>query len=175
MIREMESRSLGRPKFIVKADSFTVLLSRHGAELAENRMWIQGHVDTELTHREETLLMFMREHGCVCDVQKIREALKWDSDDIRLICGGLVDKHVLSKCGKDTFEIIDMSRELSASTADRILEALSAGMDMTAREIAVASGVKISSVRYHLPKMADKGLIEVMGSSTSRNRRYRKR
>ena len=34
---------------------------------------------------------------------------------------------------------------------------------------------QFSSVRYHLPKMADKGLIEVMGSSTSRNRRYRKR
>ncbi|HAX64129.1 hypothetical protein KTF55_08915 [Collinsella sp. MSK.8.10] len=32
-----------------------------------------------------------------------------------------------------------------------------------------------SSVRYHLPKMEDKGLIEVMGSSTSRNRRYRKK
>lgn len=175
MIREMESRSLGRPKFIVKADSFTVLLSRHGAELAENRTWIQSHVGTELTDREETLLMFMREHGCVCDVQKIREALKWDSDDIRLICGGLVNKHVLSKCDKDTFEIIDMSRGSSASTADRILEALSAEVDMTAREIAVASGVKISSVRYHLPKMADKGLIEVMGSSTSRNRRYRKK
>ena len=76
MIREMESRSLGRPKFIVKADSFTVLLSRHGAELAENRTWIQSHVGTELTDREETLLMFMREHGCVCDVQKIREALE---------------------------------------------------------------------------------------------------
>ena len=70
MIREMESRSLGRPKFIVKADSFTVLLSRHGAELAENRTWIQSHVGAELTDREETLLMFMREHGCVCDVQK---------------------------------------------------------------------------------------------------------
>ncbi len=175
MIREMESRSLGRPKFIVKADSFTVLLSRHGAELAENRTWIQSHVGTELTDREETLLMFMREHGCVCDVQKIREALKWDSDDIRLICGDLVDKHVLSKCGKDTYEIIDMNRESSASTADRILEALSAEVDMTAREIAVASGVRISSVRYHLPKMADKGLIEVMGSSTSHNRRYRKK
>ena len=34
---------------------------------------------------------------------------------------------------------------------------------------------QLSSVRYHLPKMADKGLIEVMGSSASRNRRYRKR
>ena len=41
---------------------------------------------------------------------KIREALKWDSDDIRLICGDLVDKHALSKCGKDTFEIIDRNR-----------------------------------------------------------------
>lgn len=70
MIREMESRSLGRPKFIVKADSFTVLLVRHGVEIAENRVWIQSHVGTELTDREETLLMFMREHGCVCDVQK---------------------------------------------------------------------------------------------------------
>ena len=175
MIREMESRSLGRPKFIVKADSFAVLLSRHGAELAENRMWIQGHVSTELTDREETLLIFIREHGCVCDVQKIRESLKWDSDDIRLICGGLVDKRVLSKCGKDTFEIVDMNREPSASTADRILGALNAGADMTAREIAVASGVKVASVRYHLPKLAEKGLIEVMGSSTSRNRRYRKK
>lgn len=101
--------------------------------------------------------------------------MKWDSDDIRLICGGLVDKHVLSKCGKDTFEIVDMNEGPSASTADRILGALSAGVDMTAREISEASGVRISSVRYHLPKMAEKGLIEVMGSSTSRNRRYRKK
>ena len=58
--------------------------------------------------------------GAYAMFKKIREALKWDSDDIRLICGDLVDKHVLSKCGKDTFEIIDMSREPSASTADRI-------------------------------------------------------
>ena len=32
------------------------------------------------------------------DVQKIREALKWDSDiDIRLVCGGLIVAYISSK------------------------------------------------------------------------------
>ena len=57
-------------------DVFSPITCLLYTSLAENRTWIQSHVGTELTDREETLLMFMREHGCVCDVQKIREALK---------------------------------------------------------------------------------------------------
>lgn len=172
MIREMESRSLGRPRFIAKPDSFTVILLRHGVEIEENRRWINERVDHRLQEREETLLMYLREKGGELKVSQIRSELRWDSDDIRAVAQELVQEGVVEKTGKDAYRIIFEDDSRPVPTARRIVLTLDGNGALTAREIAELSGIKLSTVRYHLPKLVEAHEIKPIGAKTDRNRRY---
>lgn len=173
MIREMESRSLGRPRFIAKADSFCVVINRCGVELVEKRRWIFERVAKDLPDREETLLLFIRDHGGTGSVKQIRGALRWDSDDIRQVCGKLVDEGILIEDEKDAFSVAETDAKRDVPAREKILWALASRSEMTAREIAAVSGLKVSTVRYHLPKMVAENMVDALGVSTSRNRKYR--
>lgn len=172
MIREMESRSLGRPRFVAKPDSFTVVLMRHGVEIEENRRWIHERIDHQLQEREETLLMYLREQGGELEVSQIRAGLRWDSDDIRVTARELIEEGVVEAIGSDAYRIASEEGLHSVPTSRRILLTLDGHEALTAREISELSGVKLATVRYHLPKLVASHEIRSIGAKTDRNRRY---
>lgn len=177
MIREMEQRSLGKPRFKATADSFTVVLSRHGAEIADNRAWLSARASRELDRREETLVMVMKEAGAPLSVRQVRERVGWDSDDIRAICDKLLEEGMLVKKGDDVFSLVEggapQVREASSQLAERIVRYLGETGEASAREIAEALDEKLSRVRYVLPKLIDDGEIAPTTGPHSRNRKYR--
>lgn len=180
MIREMESRSLGRPRFVAKPDSFKVIFARHGVEIARNKAWISAHVDRGTSREEETLLMVLREHGGQMGVSEIRAELKWDSDDIRIMCMRLVEDGVLVDAGRDSYRLAEEAPVLTSETEEKllvdeaILYAVEPGQMVGAREIADRVDLPISKVRYRLAKLVAQGRLVPTAGAHSRNRKYRR-
>ena len=179
MIREMASRSLGAPRFVAKPDLFKVILGRHGAELARNRMWLTEHADRDLSLREETLLMLLRERSAPLTVSVLRRELGWDSDDIRSICRSLLRDGLVEECGADEFRVplslaTDSAGDPHAeeSLGERILALLKAMGEVGAREMADLLHVPVSRIRYELPKLIDRGEIIPTAGTYSKNRKY---
>ncbi len=178
MIREMESRSLGRPRFVAKYDSFKVIFARHGVALERNREWIVRHVGHGLDVREETLLSLLREHGAPMRVPDIRAALGWDSDDIRAACSRLIEQGLIQGDTEGGLEIVleeaveKPRRTAAAELRQAILAHMKPGETYGAQELSDALGVSVSKVRYALPMLIDAGLIRPTAGAHSRNRRY---
>lgn len=178
MIREMESRSLSRPHFVAKYDSFTVIFARHGAELMRNREWIAQHAGRELDVKEETLLALLRNRGASMTVPSIRSALGWDSDDIRDACSRLTDQGLLCGDADHGFSVVqDKVRKTSGrASAEELRQAILAlmvpGKTYGAKELAGTLGTSVSKVRYALPALIDAGLVSPTAGTHSRNRRY---
>lgn len=59
------------------------------------------------------------------------------------------------------------------SNRDRLLKAVRLLGQASAQEIAQKSGIKLSTVRYHLPRLIEKGLIEAVGETNDKRRTYR--
>lgn len=176
MIREMESKNLGRPTFIANADSFCVLLARHGVELQQNRNWLAEHAGEALDRKDETLLMVLREHETPLSIGQIRSILAWDSDDIRSRCMDLVTKGLIAAVENDSYRIVDDSTLQGVRDerplGERILDAMSPGEEIGAREIAEAIGAPVAKVRYWLPKLIADKKIKATAGAHSRNRKY---
>lgn len=174
MIREMETRSLGRPIFDVKPDSFRVVLARHGAELEDNRAWVISHAGRELERKEETLVSLLRGRATAMTVSGLRAELGWDSDDIRAMCSKLIEDGLLEKAGADVYQLASAAAALKEKSplAERILNAMHPGVPVSARELASTLDVTIERVRYALPKLIEGGFVEATAPRTSRNRRY---
>ena len=178
MIREMESRSLGRPRFIAKPDSFKVVLLRHGVELEQNRAWLSEHAGRTLNDREEILLMAMKERDGGLTVGDARALLRWDSDDIRRVCGQLEADGIISAVGKDAYALAKTHGYDSEASPqkrgvrERIVLAIPEGASMSAREIADALGIDVARVRYYLPALINDGLLRATAGVHDRNRRY---
>lgn len=178
MIREMEQRSLGRPRFRAHTDSFVVVLSRHGVEIADNQAWISAHAPREFSRQEETLIMLLRESGASQTVRQMRQKLGWGSDDIRLICRGLVGEGLLVETKQDEYDLTAREAGEAAgcegqTLGERVVEVLGGGQELSARDLANALDVKISRVRYVLPRLIDDKKIEATAGPHDRNRRYR--
>lgn len=183
MIREMESRSLGEPKFVVKADSFKVILARHGVEIERNKEWLSAQADRELTREEQTLLMLLREHGGTMGVRDIRSALGWDSDDIREHCARFVSEGLFTAVGNDVYAVAEPASAgegrhdeaaslTTASIREGILSAMAPGREMSAQELADHLDVPVHRVRYALPKLIDEGKLVPTAGVHSRHRKY---
>lgn len=178
MIREMESRSLGRPQFVAKYDSFKVVFARYGAELEHNRMWIAQHARRALERREETLLALLRGHGAPMTVSEIRSMLGWDSDDIRSVCAQLQAEGLLREDAAGAFAAAEGTPDVTQrrSAADELRASILAYMEpsevYSAQELAEALDTSVSRVRYALPKLIEKELVRATAGTHSRNRRY---
>lgn len=177
MIREMESRALGRPKFVAKPDSFKVVLMRHGVEAERNRAWLSAWAPRKLESSEELLLMTMKERGGVLSVSDARSLLKWDSDDIRSVFHSLEEDGMVRAAANDKFELQAMSATPSgrldaASMRNAILGAMVPGEQVSARDLATALDVDIAKIRYFLPQLIQANLIIATAGVHSRNRRY---
>lgn len=180
MIREMEQRSLGKPRFKASTDSFVVILSRHGVEIADNRRWLSAHASRAFDRQEETLVMVLRDAARPMSVRQVRDRVGWDSDDIRFLCRKLTDEGVLVEEGADVFAMAVEDAEASGGSAgdileERIVEYLRGKEEASAREIAEALGEKVSRVRYVLPKLIASKMIVPTAGPHSRNRKYRQR
>ena len=176
MIREMESKHLGRPAFIAHADSFCVQFARHGVELQQNRTWLEEHAGTALDRKDETLLMVFRERGGELSVGQIRSTLKWDSDDIRTRCEQLVASGLIVATEQDTYRLAEDDRVVHADDDlpldERILKAMAPDQEISARDIAAALNVPIAKIRYRLPALIEAGRIRATADAHSRNRKY---
>lgn len=178
MIREMESRSLGRPHFVAKHDSFTVIFARHGAALERNRTWIAQHTGVVPDRREVTMLALLRNREQPLTIPEIRAALGWDSDDIRDVCSQLEAQGLLSKNVEGGYAVVEdaPSPQRQRGTTDELREAMvaymEAGKTYSAHELATALDTPVSRIRYALPKLLkDKKVVATAGAH-SRNRRY---
>lgn len=179
MIREMETRSLGRPTFIAKPDSFKVILARHGVEIEQNKAWLKTRVGRDLSRREETLLMLIREDGKAHTVSELRGELGWDSDEIRALCRELVEEGLLIDEGDESFICVDDQHEGEALPSElplreRIMRVIGADEEVSARELAERLDVDISKVRYALPKLIEEGQLVPTAGVRSRLRKYRR-
>ena len=61
----------------------------------------------------------------------------------------------------------------SLSSRERLLQAVRLLGQASAQEIAQKSGVKLSTVRYHLPRLIAEGLIEAVGEKNDKRRTYK--
>lgn len=178
MIREMESRSLGHPKFVAKYDSFKVILARHGAELEEHRTWLSAHAGRLLEREEEILLSLLRKSDTPLSIGDMRARLGWDSDDIRAFCKRLAQDGLLNEVDDDRFAVAEDAAEPTGArpTArqlrDRVVACMGPGVEWSAQELADHLGVPIARVRYVLPALIKEGRIRATAGTHSRNRRY---
>ncbi len=178
MVQEMESRSLGRPRFVAKYDSFKVIFARHGAELERNRAWIAQHAGRMLSQREETMLALLRGQKAPMAIPEIRSVLGWDSDDIRdecaklqaqgLLRGDTVGGYAVSEDAPHEARRKGAADELRRS----ILAYMNAGETYSAQELAEALDTPVSKVRYALPKLIEERAVHATAGTHSRNRRY---
>ena len=183
MIREVESRALAHPTFEATPDSFRVILWRFGAEVPEHRQWVRDVAGRDLTRQEDTLLLFARQRkGRLC-VRDAHEGLGWDSDDIRALCDKLVGEGIVLEVEPDLFEIASESnsiqsdkpkrnRELSREMNDAILAVLSSRNPQSMKDVAQATGIPMSSLRYRMRRLVNEGKVVPTASATSKARKY---
>ena len=174
MINEMESRALARPCFEADFDHFKVTLGRYGTEIAVSRQWVSGLTDEELSHHEEAMLLHLRRCGRA-SVREVREALGFDSDEIRDAFRKLCQEGMVSQVEPDVFVLV--AREAMCSGAElreAIVSLFEEDETLGIHEIAAGVGQKLSKTRDQVRRLVAEGRLIPTAPQTSRNRRYRK-
>lgn len=169
MINEMKSRALKPPEFKPGIDSFTVVLSRGGAEIAENRRWISGRTSETLGPHGEALLLMAR-RGKSVTVAEAHNSLGLDSDEIRKIAAGLIESGLLVQYAPDVFRI--PSEEGPATLDERLLAVLSLDTPKGMAELQAATGANITTIRRHIRKLIEQEKVRATAPPQSRNRKY---
>ncbi len=172
MVREMQSRALEPPHFEAELDCFKVVLGRGGVEVEENRSWIQGIAGDALDRHEEAVLVMARDKGVVT-VHGIRSLLRIDSDDIRELCARLVDRGYLERVGVDEYRMVGADFRRGQPIDESILGILSREEPLGVREIALRIDRNLPTVRYHMKKLVDGGLVVATAPTNSPQRKYR--
>lgn len=172
MIHQMEAHALERPRFRVTPDSVTVVLRRHGVEIAANQEWLRERTPRDLPRQEEAILLIARRDGAV-DVQAVREALHIDSDDARRALAHLVSANLLAHRGPADYVLLPARH--STPTGTDVLSVLSATDAMDVHAVAAATGWTTATVRRALRRLIEDGLVIATAAPTSRNRRYLRR
>lgn len=173
MIREMRTHSLLEPEFRAGVDYFKVVLWRSGAELLENREWLNRFAGIPMTRRQEALLLEIRRKGS-CTTNVLHKRFGFDSDDIRGALRRLSLEGVVVEEPVDTFSVAaNGAPDDASSSKEAILAVLKeANGQLSMREIAERSGRKLPTLRAQMRKLVDKGIVIPTASSTDRNRRY---
>ncbi len=167
----MASRALAEPEFVPGIDNFKVILSRGGAEMAENRQWLDKTVEHDLGRHERAIAAVLRRSGRAT-VASVRNQLGIDSDEIRRAFQGLVDDGVLKWSGNDEVELTRRPKWSRDEWRTRILDVLNQDKPMGIREIADALGRRPDNVRSHLKVLVDSGDVLATAPSSSTQRKY---
>ena len=175
MINEMKTRALGKPGFQARIDSFTVTLSRGGAELSQINEWIEGECIEDLSRRERSILAVLKRNKEI-DVYDLHKALGIDSYEIKASLDYLEMIGILKETGLNRYALIEKNgsaRHLNAY--DELLDVLSYETPMGIHDLEELTGKKTSTLRAQLAKLVAQGLVQPTAPPTSRNRKYIKR
>lgn len=175
MIRTMRSKTLIAPDFKADIDQFTVKFIRGGAEIAENREWIERTSRSPLTPHEQSILLAMRKSE-TATVQDLRRMLMIDSDEIREAAIRFEREGIIVRVAPDTYKMLadDSGNHPTPESKDVLLSVLKTDEPLSIREVADLIGKSVPSTRYHINKLVEQGLAVPTASSTSRNRKYLK-
>lgn len=177
MYREMRSHALREPSFDAGTDYFKVTLQRGGAELSRNREWLDGISSRKTNSREEAVLLELNRNECLT-VHELRNALGYDSDDIRIVAARLVADGLIKEGPDDTYRIANpekwSSERYPKKTArEAILDVLAeASEPMGIRDIANAAQRKTSTLRAQIAALVSRGEVIATAPPTSPNRKY---
>jgi ATP-dependent DNA helicase RecG len=167
----MASRALAEPEFVPGIDSFKVILNRGGAEIAENRQWLDRAVEHDLDRHERAVAAILRRTGSAT-VSLIRDRLGIDSDEIRKAFQGLVDDGVLKWTGTDEVELTRRPRWSREEWSAQILGVLNRERPMGIGEIADVLGRRPENVRQYLQELVKSGNVIATAPVSSTRRKY---
>jgi ATP-dependent DNA helicase RecG len=167
----MASRALAEPEFVPGIDSFKVILNRGGAEIAENRQWLDRAVEHDLDRHERAVAAILRRTGSAT-VSLIRDRLGIDSDDIRKAFQGLVDDGVLKWTGTDEVELTRRPRWSREEWSAQILGVLNRERPMGIGEIADVLGRRPENVRQYLQELVKSGNVIATAPVSSTRVKY---
>jgi ATP-dependent DNA helicase RecG len=167
----MASRALAEPEFVPGIDSFKVILNRGGAEIAENRQWLDRAVEHDLGRHERAVAAILRPTGSAT-VSLIRDRLGIDSDEIRKAFQGLVDDGVLKWTGTDEVELTRRPRWSREEWSAQILGVLNRERPMGIGEIADVLGRRPENVRQYLQELVKSGNVIATAPVSSTRRKY---
>lgn len=170
MISEMRARALERPLFYVTPDQVTVELRRHGAEVPEQRKWLQQLAKRDLTAHEDAALLLARREGQVT-VEMLHEALRIDSDKVRHLLRRLLEGGLLHSQGPETYTLAE-GREPIRRADLAVLDVLSTTQPLDIHAIARAISRSPGALRPVLRRLVEDGRIIPTAPPTSRNRQY---
>lgn len=175
MINEMKTRALGKPEFQARFDSFTVTLSRGGAELSQVNEWIEREYGEDLPRIERSILAVLRRDKEM-DVYDLHKALGIDSYELKASLDYLEMIGILREAGFDRYALIEKDDSFKQlSTYDELLSILSYERPMGIRDLEELTGKKTSTLRAQLSKLVAQNLVQPTAPPTSRNRKYLKR
>ncbi|XBH21181.1 ATP-binding protein [Jonesiaceae bacterium BS-20] len=172
MKNQMRSRSLELPQFRVNPDRIILTLQRHGAEIPSERQWIEDVAMRQLSHHENVALLQARRNGRT-SIAELRQILQIDSEDLKILVQRLISQQLLYDMGNGFYTLPDGSPLLSPAEQE-VYDRLEKETGIGIRELAERTGRTVNSLRPVLRRAINKGWIEAIGETTSRNRTYRK-
>ncbi|OFT77943.1 hypothetical protein HMPREF3104_00525 [Corynebacterium sp. HMSC30G07] len=167
----MQKHGLPQPLFTANIGDFTVTLFRFGLLTPEIAQWL-NRVAPKATREEQVALAIAHGLGAV-STRELKDNVGLDSDDARAILNGLASAGSLVPTSDPDRFTLAPSNGGAGSADPEIINVLAGGGELSAREIADALGVSLSSVRPRLRKLVDANVISPTAPPTSRNRRYR--
>lgn len=169
MQHSMHARALDGPRFEITPDQVRVVLRRHGAEVPEQRAWLEDLADRPLTKWEGTALLIARQSGSVT-VAVLRE-VGMDSDHARALLDGLRREGLLRGQGPDRFVLTEGSPVPTPAEMD-VLRALSRTEPRSIYDVEASTGRSATSLRPVLRALVRSGAVEATAPPTSTKRRY---
>ncbi|WP_083451492.1 ATP-binding protein [Leucobacter celer] len=170
MKSEMVAHALREPEFTVSPDQVKVTLFRHGAEIPEHREWLRDLTDRDLAPREDAALLIARRAGRV-SVDDLRETLRIDSDEARLILSDLRGEGVLRGIGNETYVLAD-GAPLPDEIDTGIIRGLAGKDPQSIHQIVEWSGLALGTARARLRRLVDEGWVHATAPPQSRHRKY---
>lgn len=172
MLGEMTRNGLPAPRFSVTAAQFVVALDRFGLLNPETRSWLDALGGGSWSREQEAALALMH-HLDTVTVSELRRQLAVDTTVAQAALDGLVAEGLVREFSGRYSIIAESLMAAKRGNEFRIIEQLSTGRTMSARELATVIGTSVNSIRPLLRKLVDSGQIEATAPATSRHRAYR--
>ncbi|WP_375388811.1 ATP-binding protein [uncultured Amnibacterium sp.] len=180
MVGSMKQRGLPVPSLTARPTFFSALLSRHGLLDPGTIEWLAGIGASALDERSRAVLALVST-GRKIDDQTVRAQLDMDSFDALTLMRTLARDGWLSEGRNGRFlagpratgQLPLEVPSVESLRADPLLALLGGGTEMSIQELARETGIGLSTLRYRLRGMVERGQIVATAPPTSRNRRYR--
>ncbi|WP_024794018.1 ATP-binding protein [Tomitella biformata] len=172
MLGEMTRHGLPAPRFPITASQFVVTLDRFGLLNPETRSWLDALGGGERSREQESALALMH-HLDTVSVSELRRQLAVDTTVAQEALDGLVEEGLIQEfAGRYSMAAMPVAN-VRRGNEFKVVEELTTGGTMSARELAAAIGTTVNAIRPVLRRLMNSGQIEATASVTSRNRAYR--